>query len=256
LNVVVLAKYVPNPDGAPPEIGSDFYLRREEADGALDPSDEPAVEAGVRLIEQFGGDVRVVSVGPAPALRALRRALAGGADRAMLVSDDALRGADALGTATVLARAISREPFDLVLAGVESTDGATGTMPITLAELLALPCATFARSLVPSGSRISVERQTGIGYDVIECDLPALVTVTAGVATARFPSVRDNIAAKRKPVEFLSLAELGLDADAVRPSQHVVAIEIAPQKQAGELIEDAAEGAARIVDVLRQAQAI
>src|SRR6266566_555964 len=168
MDVVVLAKHVPNQSGSPPEIGPDFRLRREEADGGLDPSDEPGLETAVRLAGEHGGQVTVVSVGPERAVRALQRALALGADNAILVVDPELEGADALATANVLAAAIGRRPFDLVLAGVESTDGATGTIPMTLAELLGVASATFARRLVLDGGRISIERQTDAGYDTLE----------------------------------------------------------------------------------------
>jgi len=225
-------------------------MRREDPNGGLDPSDEPGVEVGLRLAEELGGSVTAVSVGPEQAVRALWRALALGADGAVLVTDDALAGADALATATVLAAAIARRPFDLVIAGVESTDGATGTMPMALAELLGLPAATFARRVALTEGRVSIERQTASGYDVIECDLPALVTVTAGAASARYPSVRDNIQAKKKPLERLSLADLGLSPAAVEATQRVAAVEIAAQKQAGELVEDEAEAPARIVRFL------
>lgn len=252
MRVVVLAKYVPNPSGSPPEIAEDdFLLRRDQADGGLDPTDEPALELAVRLAGEEG-EVTAVSMGPEPALRALWRALALGAHRGVLVTDDALRGADALATATVLAAAITRLPFDLVVAGVESTDGATGTMPIALAELLGLPCASFARHAVVTDGRLSIERQTSSGYDVVECALPALVTVTLAVAVPRYPSVRETIQAKKKPVARLSLADLGLTDDDVRATQEVAAIEIAAERQAGELVEDPTEGAARIADLLRE----
>jgi electron transfer flavoprotein beta subunit len=255
LDVVVLVKYVPNPSGLPPEIGPDFRLRREDPNGGLDPSDEPGVDVAVRLVEELGGTVTAVSLGPEPALRAVWRALALGADCAVLVSDGALAGADALATARALAAAIARRPFDLVLAGVESTDGATGTMPVALAELLGLPSATFARRVRVEAERVAIERQTSSGYDEIECELPALVTVTAGAGGGRYPSVKDTIRAKKKPVERLSLADLGLDAD-VHASQEVTAVEIAPYKQAGELIEDEAEAPARIARFLAEAGAI
>jgi electron transfer flavoprotein beta subunit len=256
VDVVVLAKYVPNPSGLPPEIGPDFRLRREDPNGGLDPSDEPGVEVGVRLVEELGGSVTAVSVGPELAVRALWRALALGADQAVLVTDDALAGADALVTARVLAAAISRQPFDLVLAGVESTDGATGTMPMALAELLGLPAATFARRVAYAGGRVSIERQTSSGYDVIECGLPALVSLTASAAAARYPSVRDNLLARKKPLERLSLADLGLSPGDVEPRQRVTAVEIAAQKQAGELVEDEADAPVRIVRFLADAGAL
>jgi electron transfer flavoprotein beta subunit len=256
MDVAVLAKYVPNPSGLPPEIGPDFRLRREDPNGGLDPSDEPGVEVAVRLVEELGGSVTAVSVGPDLAVRALRRALALGADRAVLVTDEALAGADALATARVLAAAIARGPFDLVVGGVESTDGATGTMPVALAELLNLPAATFARRVSLAEGRVAVERQTSSGYDVIECGLPALVTVTAGAATARYPSVRENLQAKKKPLERLSLADVGLSPTDVEPRQQVAAVEIAAQREAGELVEDDGEAPARIVRFLTEAGAI
>jgi electron transfer flavoprotein beta subunit len=256
MDVVVLAKHVPNPSGSPPEIGPDFRLRREEADGGLDPSDEPGVETAVRLVGEHGGQVTVVSVGPQRAVRALQRALALGADSAILVVDPLLEGADALATAKVLSAAIRRRPFDLVIAGVESTDGATGTMPMTVAELLGIASATFARRLSLRAGGVSIERQTDAGYDTVECELPALVTLTAGAAEVRHPSLKDSIEAKKKALERLTLAELGLSADDVRPTQRVTAVEIAPEKQAGELIEDEAEAPARIVQLLEQASAV
>jgi len=256
VNITALAKYVPNPSGLPPEIGPDFLLRRAEADGGLDPTDEPGIELAVRLAAEAGGDVRVVSVGPEQAARALVRALAAGAHRATLVTDDSLRGADALSTAKALAAAISREPFDLVIAGVESTDGATGTLPMTLAELLGLPSLTFARKMSVGDGRVRIERQTESGYDVVECELPAIVSVTAAVAVPRYPSVKDNIQARKKQLERLSLAELGRAAADVATIKKVATIEFAPQKQAGELIENEAEALARIVRSLRDAKVL
>ncbi len=254
MNVVVIAKHVPNPSGRPPEIAeADFRLRREQPDAGLDPSDEPGVELAVRLAEQTGGEAIVVSMGPKQALKTVWRALAAGVQRGVLVTDDALRGADALATAKVLAAALGRLEYDLVLAGVESTDGATGTMPVTLAELLQLPCASFARRLSVDDGRVSVERQTLTGYDVVECELPALVTVTAAAAEARYPSLRETILAKRKPVERLSLADLGLDASELAWTQIVAAVEIAPEREAGEIVDDPAEGVRRVARVVREA---
>jgi len=257
MKVVALAKHVPNPRGEPPELAEDgFRLRRDQPDAGLDPSDEPGIELAVRLAEQTGGEVIVVSMGPEPALRAVRRALALGADRGVLVSDDALQGADALATAKVLAAAIRRTAFDLVVAGVESTDGATGTMPMALAELLGVPCASFARRLSVGDRKVTIERQTEFGHDVVECALPALVTVTAGAAEPRYPSVRDALQAKKKPVERLALADLGLDGADVRPTHELVAVEIDTEREAGELVEDTHEAIARIVQLLRDAEAV
>ena len=253
MNVVALVKYVPNPSGIPPEIGSDFRLRRDGPDCGLDPTDEPGVELATLLTRANGGTTTALTMGPARSERALWRALALGADQGVAVVDDALCGADALATAKVLAAAIRLHDFDLVIAGVESTDGGTGTVPATLAELLGVPCLTFARALQVEGETVRIERQTGAGYDVLESSLPALVTVTGAAAQARHVSVRETIAAKKKPVETLGLHDLALAAADVWPEHAVLSIDIAPERQAGELIEDPSEGPTRIVDLLREA---
>jgi electron transfer flavoprotein beta subunit len=162
MDVVVCVKYVPNPQGTP-DLGPDHLVIREGVEGALDPGDEFAVEAALRLVEAHGGEVRVVSMGPEIAMSAIRRAFAMGAHTGVLVTDPALRGADALATSRVLAAAIRRSPFDLVLTGVESTDGSTGTVAATVAELLGLPAATFARSLEVADGLLRAERQTEDG---------------------------------------------------------------------------------------------
>jgi electron transfer flavoprotein beta subunit len=249
MDVVVLVKDVPNPAGVPPEIGPDHLLRRQEPNGGLDPADEPGLEIAARLVERDGGSLRAVSMGPGEAARACRRALALGADRAVLVEDDALRGADALVTARVLSRAIAELPFDLVLAGVESADGATGSVPGALAEILDVPAVTFARSIEIADGRLTAVRQTATGHDVVACDLPALVTLTAAAAEARHPSVRDTMAARKKPLDTRTLAELGLAPEDVRSTHGIASIEIAPERQAGEIVGEA-EGADRIVELL------
>jgi electron transfer flavoprotein beta subunit len=230
-------------------VGADHLLRREEPGGGLDPADEPGLEVAVRLVEKDGGSVTAVSMGPAQAARACRRALALGADEAVLVEDDSLRGADALVTARVLAHAIRTLRCDLVLAGVESADGATGAVPGALAELLDLPAVTFARRVEITGDRLVAERQTPAGYDVVACALPALVTLTAAAAEARHPSVRDTMAARKKPLRTFSLEELGVARADISATHRVVAIEIAPEREAGEVVGEA-EGADRIVELL------
>jgi electron transfer flavoprotein beta subunit len=254
MNVVVLVKSIPDPNGDV-ELGEDFLVDRG-GEGTLDPGDEYAVEAGLQLADMTQGEVTVVSMGPASAIAAIRRALSMGAHRAILVSDDALRGADVLATARVLAATIARAPFDVVLTGVESTDGYTGTLPMAVAELLAVPAATFARKLDAADDGLRVERQTESGYDVVSCAVPALVTVTAGATEPRYPTLKGIMGAKQKPLEELSLADLGLDAGGLAATQRVVAIEPAPQKSAGEVIQAEQGGAARIVDLLAEAKVI
>jgi electron transfer flavoprotein beta subunit len=253
MNVVVLIKSIPDPNGEAP-LGDDLLVKRE-GEGTLDPGDEFAVEAGLQLVENSDGEVAVVSMGPSGAVSAVRRALSMGAHRAVIVTDDALRGSDALATARVLAAAVRRAPFDLILAGVESTDGYTGTLPMAVAELLTLPAITFARKLDVVDGRARVERQTEAGYDVVECPLPVVVTVTAGATEPRYPTLKGIMGAKAKPLDELSLADLGLSAADVAPTQRVTGVEPAPQKDVGRVIQ--ADGApSAIADLLADVKVI
>jgi electron transfer flavoprotein beta subunit len=198
MNVTVLAKFVPNPTGTP-TLGPDNLLIRDSGDGALDPGDEYGLELALQLAEASGGEVTVVSMGPEEAQAAIQRALAMGAHKGILIADPALRGADALVTARVLAAAIARTTYDLVIAGSESTDGYTGTVPVTIAELLGLPSVTAVRKLESVDGGFRIERQTEAGYDVLQSPAPALVTVTSGATEPRYPSLKGIMGAKSKP---------------------------------------------------------
>jgi electron transfer flavoprotein beta subunit len=254
LNIAVCVKHIPDPN-LPGELDGD-RLKREGVQGVLDPGDEFGIEAGLQLKEAQGGEVTLVSMGPSQAMEAIRRGLSMGADKGILVSDDSLQGADALVTARVLAAALKKGEFDLVIAGVESTDGYTGTMPSTLAEFLGVPELTFAKQLEASDGKMRINRQTAEGYHVVETELPALVTVTAGVNEPRYASFKGIMAAKKKPVDELSLADLGLSGDDVKVNQRVVGTTPAEERKAGEVIQDDGSGAARIADFLKEAKVI
>jgi electron transfer flavoprotein beta subunit len=254
LNIAVCVKHIPDPN-VPPEMDGE-RLKREGVQGVLDPGDEFGVEAGLELKEAHEGEVTLVSMGPAAAMEAVRRGLSMGADKGVLVSDDALAGADALVTAKVLAAALKRGEYDLIIAGVESTDGYTGTMPGTLAELLGIPQVTFAKHIESDGSGLKVQRQTAGGYDVVEAPFPVLLTVTAGVNEPRYASFKGIMAAKKKPVEELSLGDLGLSAEDVSIKQKVANITPAEERKAGEVIEDDGSAAGRIADFLKEAKVI
>jgi electron transfer flavoprotein beta subunit len=254
VNVIVLVKSIPDP-GAPPRLEEDFTLDRDRAEAVLDPGDEHGVEAALQLAGE-DGEVTAVTMGPEKALAAVRKALSMGAHRGVMVTDPALAGADVLATARVLAAAVRRRPFDLVVAGVESTDGSTGTLPMTVAELLGLPSATFARRVGRTEAGIRIERQTEAGYDVVDCPLPALVTVTAGANEPRYPTLKGIMQARQKPLDVLSLADLGLAAEDVAPTQEVVGVEPVPEKGGGEVLEDLREAAERVVDLLERAKVI
>ena len=252
MNVSVLAKFVPNPTGTP-QLGPDNLLIRDAGDGALDPGDEYGLELALQLVEAGGGEVTVVSMGPEEALAGIQRGLAMGAHKGVLISDPALRGADALITARVLAAALGRQTADLMIAGVESTDGYTGTMPATIAELLGVASITAVRKLEPDGEGFRVERQTESGYDVLRAPSPALITVTAGATEPRYPSLKGIMAAKSKPVERLSAADLGVTD--LMSTQTVSSVTDAPAKAGGEVVSGD-DAVARIVDLLEEAKVI
>ncbi len=252
MQIAVLTKSIPNPD-ATPRLDGDGLLVREG--GVLDPGDEVGLELALRLVEAGEGEVTAVSMGPDDAAAAIRRAMAMGAHRGVHVADPALRGADALVTARVLAAVLRRTPFDLVVAGVESADGYTGTMPVTLAELLQTPSVTAVRALAVDGDTLRLERQTASGYDVLSCPMPAVVTVTAGATEPRYPSLKGIMAAKQKPLELLDTAALGLEAGDLRPLQRVLEVHDAPAAAGGETIQGA-DAPARIADLLAEARVL
>jgi electron transfer flavoprotein beta subunit len=255
VNVIALAKYVPNPQGTP-ELGDDNLLKREGVEGALDPGDEPSIEVALQLTESDGGEVTVISMGPEPAEAAVRKALSVGAQKGVLISDPTLRGSDTLVTAKVLSTTILLQEFDLVVTAVESTDGYTGTLPQALAEFLGIPALTFARKVEVTDGKVRVERQTETGYEVVESSVPALVTVTAGAAQPRYPTLKGIMQAKQKPLEKMSIGDLGLTEEDVQPTQTVSKVEDAPERAAGEVIEDDGSAADRIVQFLKEAKVV
>jgi electron transfer flavoprotein beta subunit len=185
----------------------------------------------------------------------LRTALAMGAAKAVLVSDPALAGADALTTAKVLAAATKQlGEADLIIAGTESSDGYTGTVPEQMAEVLGLPSVTFAKTVAVDGDTLKVDRQTEAGYDEVTCSLPAVVSVTAGVVEPRYPSFKGIMAAKSKPVETTTAADLGVTVG--EWGQQISTVEDAPAREAGEIIEDDGESFNRIVEFLDELKVI
>ncbi len=258
MNVVVCVKQIPDP-AEPGKLEADNTLDRS-GKLILDESDSYGVEMALQLADAAGGgEVTLVSMAPNNETSGLRTALAMGAAKAILVSDDALSGAGALDTAKVLAAAIKRAEPDLVLAATESSDGYTGTVPEQIAALLGLPSITFAKHVEISGDTVSVRRQTELGYDEVETNLPALVSVTAGVVEPRYPSFKGIMAAKSKPLDQLTLADLGIDpatVGAAGAGQETVSVEDAPAREAGEIVEDDGEGFAKVVAFLENLKVI
>jgi len=253
VNIAVCVKQIPDP-ATPYSLDPQTHLVMRPHDQVLDDTDRYGVEVGLQLAEATGGTVTLVSMSPSGSLQGIRQALAMGADKAVVVDDEALRGADALTTARVLAAAIGREGCELVVAGTESTDGYSGVVPQQVAELLGMPALTFARKIEAVAGTVRIERQTAAGYDEVEAALPALVTVTAGAVEPRYPTFKGIMQAKSKPVETLSAADLGLDDTTA--TQTVAKVEPAPARNAGEKFEDDGSGAAKIADFLKEAKVI
>ena len=255
MNVVVCVKQIPDP-AEPGQLDPETKTLKRDGKLILDESDSYGVEMALQLVDTAGGgEVTLVSMAPNNEVGGIRTALAMGAAKAILVSDPALAGTDSLGTAKVLAAAIKRAEPDLVLTATESSDGYTGTVPEQLAGLLDLPSVTCAKQIAVGDGKVSVQRQTEQGYDDVECPMPAVVSVTAGVVEPRYPSFKGIMAAKSKPVDELTVADLGLDAGQVGwagGQQEIVDVSAAEARQAGEIIEDDGEAHLKIVEFLDQ----
>lgn len=252
MRVMVCVKQIPDP-ASPYELDPDTHFLQRPTDQVLDDTDRYGVEMGLMIAEQTEGSVTLVSMGPAGNLQGIRQALAMGADKAIVVDDPSLRGADSLTTARVLSAAISREGFDVIVAGTESTDGYSGVVPQQIAEFLESPALTFAKKVELDGSTIRIERQTEYGYDIVESPSPVVITVTAGAVEPRYPTFKGIMAAKSKPIDQLTASDLGVQADA---GQEIVSVRPAPERTAGEIVEDDGDAHLRIIQLLEQAKVI
>ena len=255
MKVAVCVKQIPD-TADPPVLDPQHHTLVREGKLIMDESDSYGVEMGLQLVEAGeGGEVSLISMAPNGETNGLRTALAIGAARAVVVSDPLLAGSDALGTAKVLAAVIGRLGADLVIAGTESTDGYTGTTPVQVAELLGWPSVSFAEHVEISDGLLRVRRQTEAGHDEVTCPLPAVVTVTSGAVEPRYPSFKGIAAAKSKPVEQVTVADLGLDPSQVGFSgarQQVISVESADARKAGEIIVDQGDAHERLISFLEQ----
>jgi electron transfer flavoprotein beta subunit len=253
MNIVVLVKQVPDSGSERKLDPSDNTVARATADNVINEMDEYAIEEALTVKESQGGEVTVLTVGPDTATDAIRKALSMGADKAVHVSDPALHGSDAVQTSAVLAAALGTLEFDLVLCGAEATDSQMSVMPALLAERLGLPQLSGARKLTVEGSTAKVERQTDGGYWALEAPLPAIVSTWDTINEPRYPSFKGIMAAKKKPVEKKSLADLGIDPATVglaTATSQVLDFAGRPPKGAGVKVADEGDGAAKLVDFL------
>src|SRR3954452_22478773 len=247
MKIAVCVKAVPDAAGG---RRLDPGTKRLDRSGelAISDFDTYAVEEALKLKEAAGeGEVVVVSMGPERAMDALRKALAMGADRAVLITDSALEGADLLVTANALAGALGSEAPDLVLFGQQSADGGGAVLWAAVAEKLRRPVISQASELAVDGGSVTGERQTEFGYDTIRAPLPAIVAVSDSINTPRYPSLKGIMGAKKKPQETLSAGDVGGAGDA---GTTVVAVNPPPGRGEARKIEDDGSGAEQIVEFL------
>ncbi|MGV9748232.1 electron transfer flavoprotein subunit beta/FixA family protein [Rhodococcus zopfii] len=253
-NIVVLIKQVPDTWSERKLTDGDYTLDREAADAVLDEINERAVEEALLIKERDGGEVTVLTAGPDRATDAIRKALSMGADKAIHLNDPALHGSDAIQTAYALAAALGQiEGVELVIAGNEATDGRVGAVPAIIAEYLGLPHLTHLRKLTIADGKATGERETDEGVFGLEASLPAIVSVTEKINEPRFPSFKGIMAAKKKEVQTLTLADIGLDPEifgVANAGSTVTGVTPKPARTAGERVADEGDGGSKIAAYL------
>lgn len=255
MKIAVCVKQVPDTWAEKRLKESDWTLDRESADGVMNELDEYAVEEALRIAEAAGAEVTIVSMGPERAGETIRKALSMGADAGIHVLDDSLHGSDAIATSLVLAQALRDKGFDLIIFGSESTDARMSVVPAMVAERLGIAQMTFAQRVDVSGSTLTIDRATEYGFDTLTCELPAVVSVVEKINEPRYPSFKGIMAAKKKPVDSVTVASLGLDAAMVGASAAWSSVDDAalrPAKAAGVIVEDAGDGGVKIADFLTE----
>jgi electron transfer flavoprotein beta subunit len=259
MKIAVLVKEVPDTWGDR-QIDSSTKRVVRSGENVIDEINEKAVEAALLVKEaNSGSEVIVVTMGPAGALDAIRKSLAMGADSGIHITDDGFVGSDASQTSAALAAALAPRDFDLVITGNESTDGRTAAVPAMLAERLGIAQLTFLRTLEVSENEVSGERMTEDGHIDVSASLPALVSVTEQIAEARYPNFKGIMAAKKKPVETVDIAALGLDAAETGGANSwsiVDGVVPRPARMGGTIIKDDGTAGTQIADYLAAAKLI
>lgn len=260
LKIIVLVKHVPDAQFDRHLTGEGHTTDRDES--ILSELDEYPLEAALQLIEARGGSkagnkVIALSMGPAGAVNAIKKSLQIGATEGVHLTDEALTGSDAAATSLALAAAVRHlgadTPVDLVLTGMASTDGETSLVPAQLAERLGLPQVTFASSLEVDGGRVTARRDADTHSETVEASLPAVVSVTDQINEPRYPNFKGIIAAKRKSITTLSLADIGVDPSQVGHAGSwttVTSAEERPPRTAGTIITDEGDAGIKLVDFL------
>lgn len=255
MKIAVCVKQVPDTWAEKTLRAEDSTLDRESPDGVLNELDEYAVEEALQIAEAHGGEVTVVSMGPARAAETVRKALSMGADSGVHVQDDSLHGSDAVATSAVLAAALADKGFDIIIFGSESTDARMSVVPAMVSERLGIAQLTFAQRVSVAGTDVTIERVTDYGFDTLTAAMPVVVSVVEKINEPRYPSFKGIMAAKKKPVETLSVSDLGLDVAAVGQAAAWSAVEdfaARPPKPAGTIVADEGDGGARIAAYLTE----
>jgi electron transfer flavoprotein beta subunit len=254
MNIVVCVKQVPD-TAVERTLTPEGTLDRASLDGLINELDEYAIEEGLKLAEAHGGEVTILSMGPGKAADSVRKALSMGADKAVHVMDGGLAGSDALATSAALAAALRVVGFDLVICGSESTDARTGVVPAMLAERLGVPQLTLASKVDVDGSSVTIRRVTDDGYAVVTGSLPAVVSVVEKVNEPRYPTFKGIMAAKKKPVRVLALADLPGAAGAAglaNAATRVADFAARPPRAAGVIVKDEGDGGSKAAGFLAE----
>ncbi|MFE9682116.1 electron transfer flavoprotein subunit beta/FixA family protein [Streptomyces sp. NPDC002701] len=253
LRIVVTVKYVPDATGDR-HFAEDLTVDRDDVDGLLSELDEYAVEQALQIADEADdAEITVLTVGPEDAKDALRKALSMGADKAIHVEDDDLHGTDAIGTSLVLAKAVEKAGYDLVISGMASTDGTMGIVPALLAERLGVPQVTLLSEVSVADGVVKGRRDGDSASEQLEAALPAVVSVTDQSGEARYPSFKGIMAAKKKPVESWDLSDLDLEADEVGLEGSWTKVDSAaerPARTAGTIVKDEGEGGKQLAEFL------
>ncbi|MDP9443919.1 MAG: electron transfer flavoprotein subunit beta/FixA family protein [Actinomycetota bacterium] len=254
MNIVVCVKHVPDATAERAFRDSDRTVDRTGVAGLLSELDEYAVEQALQVVADAGGEVTVLTVGPEQAGDAVRKALQMGADKGVHVSDEAIHGSDAPATSLILATAIQKlGDVDVVLCGMASTDGTMGLVPAMLAERLGWPQVTYVVDVEVDGQKVRARRDSDLAAETIEASTPLVLSVTDQANEPRYPSFKGIMAAKKKPVQTWSLADLGIPADQVGLTGAWTAVDsftARPPRSAGTVVTDEGDGARRLVEFL------
>ena len=252
MRIVVLTKPVPDPAGAE-RLGQDGRVDRSGSN-VINGNDEYALEAALKLVEAHGGEVTIVAMSPESGRDVLRKGLAMGATRGVLITDPALAGSDWLTTIRVLHAAIRRMEYDLLLVGVDTSDGGAGLVPAGLAALLGLPFLSNAATIGPTETEVRVQRITPTGFETLETPLPALIGCTQALGAPRYPTLKGIMGARSKEITVQTPADLGLDAGTVgadASGTRVVELRQPPPRGETRVVRGPAADAAReVVDFL------